>query len=155
MLTAKIKREHLKSFTHRAQDDRATPRLRHDNAPAWNHKWNTPDDPQPKTQSKPQSKSQPIGLSVSGSNSWRDYIAQDHKPKIVFDSRFAGKAAYEFNDSGFVVPELDPEIDGKNKCRYCEAEFVGRKRCRNHMWSKHKQQVRSELIKSYNECVRS
>jgi len=80
----------------------------------------------------------------------QEYLTQDHKPKIVFDSRFAGMAAYELNDSGFVVPELDPEIDGKNKCRYCGAEFLGRKRCRNHMWSKHKQQIINSLKETDN-----
>ncbi len=71
MLTGKIKRENLKSFVHRGQDDRSTPRLRHDDAPAWKNEWNTPDEPKSRAQEIREAEQR--------------YIASDHCPKEEFD----------------------------------------------------------------------
>ena len=93
MLTS-VKHEHLKSFRNHGAEDRPTPRLRHDDAPAWNPKWNQP-EPKKKEPAKP-----------IGRNCERDYLSADHKP-AEFDPSKTGHI------ETYVMPGKDPEITWK------------------------------------------
>jgi hypothetical protein len=74
-------------------------RRKKDDAPAWNGRWDVLQ--RDKTPDKPVH-AEPIFEPTS--TGWDAYIAQNHDPKIVFDEKHTGGAAFDGNPKYELVP---------------------------------------------------